>query len=99
MQAGGADSKAPAAAAAAGAGRAVVVRVGPVQHLAFVEGEGALPDYDGHHICLYLTEEGDLARAERGLGRRTLFAPTSLQQVFEGRMCPHPGTNSKQSKI
>ena len=38
---------------------AAVVRVGPVQHLAFVEGEEALPEeYDGHHICVYLTEEG-----------------------------------------
>lgn len=36
-----------------------VVRVGPVQHLAFVEGEEAMPEeYDGHHICVYLTEEG-----------------------------------------
>lgn len=36
-----------------------VVRVGPVQYLAFVEGEEALPEeYDGHHICVYLTEEG-----------------------------------------
>lgn len=36
-----------------------VVRVGPVQHLAFVEGREALPEYDGHHICVYLTDEGN----------------------------------------
>ncbi|CAM9589596.1 unnamed protein product [Ascophyllum nodosum] len=34
------------------------VRVGPVQHLGFVEAEEALPEYDGHHICLYMTDEG-----------------------------------------
>lgn len=38
--------------------RGAVVRVGPVQHLAFVEDEEELPEYDGHHICVYLSEEG-----------------------------------------
>lgn len=42
-----------------GAQMGAVVRVGPVQYLAFVEGEEPLPEeYDGHHICVYLTEEG-----------------------------------------
>ena len=36
-----------------------VVRVGPVQKLVFVEGPEALSEYDGHHICVYLTDEGD----------------------------------------
>ena len=35
------------------------VRVGPVQHLGFVEAEEMLPEYDGHHICLYMTDKGD----------------------------------------
>eukprot|EP00904_Undaria_pinnatifida_P007651 jgi/Undpi1/4015/HiC_scaffold_16.g07383.m1 len=35
-----------------------VVRVGPVQKLVFVEGPEALSEYDGHHICVYLTDEG-----------------------------------------
>eukprot|EP00904_Undaria_pinnatifida_P007652 jgi/Undpi1/4016/HiC_scaffold_16.g07384.m1 len=36
----------------------VVVRVGPVQKLVFVEEPEAPPEYDGHHICVYLTDEG-----------------------------------------
>lgn len=42
-------------------GTAAVVRVGPVQHLAFVEEEDEAllqQEYDGHHICVYLPEEG-----------------------------------------
>lgn len=42
------------------------MRVGPVQHLAFVEGDEALPEeYDGHHICVYLTEEGGRQYSQR----------------------------------
>lgn len=47
-----------------------VVRVGPVQQLAFVEGEETLPEYDGHHICVYLSDEGD----DRGEWFECLFA-------------------------
>lgn len=40
----------------------VVVRVGPAQHLGFWEPaageEDVLPEYDGHHICVYLSDEG-----------------------------------------
>ncbi|CAN0178212.1 unnamed protein product [Discosporangium mesarthrocarpum] len=51
---------------AGGAGGASVrgihalVRAGPVQHLGFQElgeGEGMPEEYDGHHICVYLTRE------------------------------------------
>lgn len=51
-----------------GAAKEAVVRVGPVQYLAFVEGEEALPEeYDGHHICVYLTEEGETAPPGTGM--------------------------------
>lgn len=54
QQSGAPETRAAAAAA--------IVRVGPVQHLEFVEeGDETLqaPDeYDGHHICIYLSEEG-----------------------------------------
>ncbi|CAM9209747.1 unnamed protein product [Choristocarpus tenellus] len=45
-----------------GGGRRVgaLVRTGPSQHLGFFEveeGEEAPSSYDGHHVCLYLTEE------------------------------------------
>lgn len=36
-----------------------LVRVGPAQHLGFFEHEEALPEWDGHHICVYLSDEGD----------------------------------------
>ncbi|CAM9145366.1 unnamed protein product [Scytosiphon promiscuus] len=46
----------------AAAAAAAVVRVGPVQHLEFIEeADAALhapEEYDGHHICVYLSEEG-----------------------------------------
>eukprot|EP00752_Nemacystus_decipiens_P014340 g12758.t1 len=69
-----------------------VVRVGPVQHLAFVEGEEALPEeYDGHHICVYLTEEGFyrsyLEAERRGLvfvnPRRNFGKADTLEKALE----------------
>ncbi|CAM9372188.1 unnamed protein product [Pylaiella littoralis] len=43
-----------------GEAKTAVVRVGPVQYLAFVERGGGAPpkEYDGHHVCVYLSEEG-----------------------------------------
>lgn len=37
----------------------VLVRVGPTQHLGFLESGETLPEYDGHHICVYLGDEGE----------------------------------------
>lgn len=57
-----------------------VVRVGPVQHLAFVEGEETLPEeYDGHHICVYLTEEG--GRRHHWLSAKKLYLTDSTNGV------------------
>ena len=78
MQGGGIDGDNQAAG--------TVVRVGPVQQLAFVEGVEALPEYDGHHICVYLTDEGDgqgNASNVCSLGRRFRLAPALECSVFE----------------
>lgn len=48
---GGEGGQAPAAAGA-------VVRVGPAQHLGFFESDETLPPWDGHHVCVYLSDEG-----------------------------------------
>lgn len=57
---------APATAAADGAAR---VRVGPGQELIFREMSEAVPDYDGHHLAIYLADFSGPHRrlAERGL--------------------------------
>ncbi|CAM9591845.1 unnamed protein product [Ectocarpus sp. 4 AP-2014] len=57
-------------------GTTAVVRVGPVQHLAFVEEEDEtlLPqEYDGHHICVYLPEEGFRRSFEEAERRGLVF--------------------------
>ncbi|CAN0211131.1 unnamed protein product, partial [Hapterophycus canaliculatus] len=80
---------------ARGTRAAAVVRVGPVQHLAFVEEEDkalhAPAEYDGHHICVYLSEEGfrrSYAQAEgRGLvfvnPRRNFGRADTLEKALE----------------
>lgn len=63
-----------------------VVRVGPVQRLAFVEGREALPEYDGHHICVYLTDEGDgrgNVSSVCSLGHRLRLIPALERSVFQ----------------
>ncbi|CBJ27429.1 conserved unknown protein [Ectocarpus siliculosus] len=57
-------------------GTAAVVRVGPVQHLAFVEEEDEAllqQEYDGHHICVYLPEEGFRRSFEEAERRGLVF--------------------------
>ncbi|CAM9301452.1 unnamed protein product [Ectocarpus fasciculatus] len=57
-------------------GATAVVRVGPVQHLVFVEeeDEALLPqEYDGHHICVYLPEEGFRRSYEEAERRGLVF--------------------------
>lgn len=50
-----------------------VVRAGPVQQLEFVEEPAPLPEYDGHHICVYLTVEGE-DRGGNGISRVFWFS-------------------------
>lgn len=40
-------------------GAGAVIRVGPVQKLEFVEEKTAKGNHDGHHICVYVTPEGE----------------------------------------
>lgn len=59
----------------------VVVRVGPAQHLGFLEGDEALPEYDGHHICVYLSDEGGASMPECFVDFFLIcFRENSLQQ-------------------
>lgn len=43
-----------------GHGAGVLVRTGPTQHIGFFESED-IPEYDGHHFCMYLSDEGVLS--------------------------------------
>ena len=60
---------APARVAGADGGEAAHVRVGPGQELVYREVDGPIPDYDGHHIAIYVANFAGphKALAERGL--------------------------------
>ena len=60
---------APATVTQGGAGCRAEVRVGRAQRLCFTETTVAIPDYDGHHIAVYLANFSKPYRAllERGL--------------------------------
>jgi len=97
---------APARVERSGDGDAAHVRVGPMQELVYREGDGALPDYDGHHIAIYIADFGGThaALARRGLvfeesdqwqyRFKELVDPDSGQPLFtlehEVRSLTHP---------
>jgi hypothetical protein len=70
---------APARVARADGGEAAHVRVGPYQELVYREVDGPLPDYDQHHIAIYVA---DFAGPHRRLVERGLVFEESDQWQY-----------------
>ncbi|MGH8681904.1 MAG: VOC family protein [Burkholderiales bacterium] len=70
---------APARVERSGEGEAAHVRVGPMQEVVYREGDGPLPDYDGHHIAIYIA---DFAGPHAELARRGLVFEESDQWQY-----------------
>jgi hypothetical protein len=87
-------------------GDVAVVTAGPAQHLRFVETQGPLTEYDGHHLQIYLADFSGPYRnlVERGLVSRntdeheyrfvdivdTATGAVALQMEHEVRSMRHP---------
>ena len=70
---------APARVERSSGGEAAHVRVGPMQELVYREVDGALPDYDGHHIAIYIA---NFAGPHAELARRGLVFEESDQWQY-----------------
>ena len=63
----------------AGEGRKAWVQVGPKQHLIFLESEQPLPEYDQHHIQIYIA---DFAGPYKKLGELGLLSVDTLEHEY-----------------
>jgi catechol-2,3-dioxygenase len=87
---------APAAVERDGDAQAAVVRIGQRQQLRFRETPAAMPDYDGHHIAIYLV---DFSRAHGWLAGRGLVSEESDAHQYRFRDIVHPETGEALSTI
>jgi hypothetical protein len=79
--------RAPARVERASGGEAAHVRVGPMQELIYREVDGPLPEYDGHHIAIYIA---DFAGPHAELARRGLVFEESDQWQYRFRELVDP---------
>jgi hypothetical protein len=70
-----------------GDGMVAQVSVGKDQYFRFRETDAALPDYDGHHVQMYIT---DFSGPYRKLGERNLIYSEDNQYQYRFRDIVHP---------
>jgi hypothetical protein len=83
---------APAVVERGSAGVSAHVKVGVDQHLQFAEQDGGLPEYDGHHIQLYVV---DFSGPHRQLVERGLVTEESNQHQYRFKDIVDPDTGAR----
>ena len=81
---------APTRSSKAGGGKATIVEVGRRQEIIYRETEGAIPDYDGHHIAIYVNNFSSVYKwlSDHGLVTET---PANHQLRFKDIIDPRTG--------
>lgn len=73
-----------------------VVDTGPDQVMRFTESADPVPDYDGHHVCVYVA---DFSSAHRWLLARDLIMEESNQYQYRFLWIADPGTGERIFEI
>lgn len=81
--------RAPATVGEVDGARAATVRVGGAQRLVFRESDRPVPDYDGHHVAVYVT---DFSGPHAALERRGLITEESNEHQYRFTRIVDPGT-------
>jgi hypothetical protein len=81
--------QAPATVTPNGEGSVARVKVGPRQDLVFRETSAPIPEYDGHHIAIYVA---DFSGTHRRLGQRRLISEESNEYQYRFKDIVDPDT-------